>query len=89
MHIKPLQCSGEAAEFKFEPNFEPLLVIWQLESLPKAIPGDNQSFDCKINGQALGTALLHSFGWLETVGLASRNTRCFQVSCSVGSDLLS
>ena len=27
--IKPLQVVGEAADFKFESKFEPLLVIWQ------------------------------------------------------------
>ena len=39
-----------------------LPVIWQ--SLTKAIPEDNRKFDCKINGKALGTALLHSLGGL-------------------------
>ena len=33
---------GQAAEFKFESKFEPLLVIWQ--SLPKAVPKDNRRF---------------------------------------------
>ena len=33
--IKPLQLVCQAAEFKFESKFEPLLVIWQ--SLPKVI----------------------------------------------------
>ena len=38
--IKALQPFGQATEFKFESNFEPLPVIWQ--SLLKAIPEDNQ-----------------------------------------------
>ena len=40
--IKPLQLVGRAAEFMFEPNFEPVLVIWQ--SLPWAVPEDNRRF---------------------------------------------
>ena len=51
-----------------------LPVIWQ--SLTKAIPEDNRKFDCKINGKALGAALLHSLGGL---GGASINTGCFRV----------
>ena len=37
--IKPLQPVGQAAEFKFEFEFEHLQFIWQ--SLPKAIPEDS------------------------------------------------
>ena len=39
---EPFHLGGQAAEFKFESKFEPLLVIWQ--ALPKAIPEDCQSF---------------------------------------------
>ena len=58
-----LQPIGQAAEFKFESKFEPLpvmmCVIWQ--SLLEVA-----SFDyCKINGQALGAALLHCLGGLD------------------------
>ena len=53
-HLKPLQLVGQVAEFKFEPKFEPLPVIWQLL---KAIPEGIEGFDCRINGQALGAAL--------------------------------
>ena len=47
---------GQAAEFKF--YFKPLQVILQSlqELFQKAIAG----FDCKINGQAFGAAVLHS-----------------------------
>ena len=77
---KPLQLVGqvtETTEFKFEPKFKLLQVIWR--SLLKAIPERRtiKGFDCtgKINGRAFGTALCsvccalwHSFklGRLET-----------------------
>ena len=50
---------SQAAEFKF--YFKPLQVILQSlqELFQKAIAG----FDCKINGQAFGAAVLHSLGW--------------------------
>ena len=43
-----------------------LLIIWP--SLPNAVPEGiliGFAFDCKINGQALGAALLHSFDRLD------------------------
>jgi len=50
--IKPLQPIGQAAEFKFESKFEPLLVIWQ--SLPKAIQETIQGLTAKSNSELLG-----------------------------------
>ena len=60
--IKALQPFGQATEFKFESNFEPLPVIWQ--SLRRLFQKTIKGFDCKItgNGQALGAALWHSLG---------------------------
>ena len=64
--IKPLQFVGQVAEFKFEPKFKPLQVIWQ--SLPKTFP-DIGGFDCKINGSAHGAALRHSLAaWAGRTG---------------------
>ena len=40
--IQHLQLVSQAAEFKFEPKFEPLQVIWQ--SFPKIIPENNRRF---------------------------------------------
>ena len=54
-----LQLIGQAAKFKFEFKLKPITVFWQ--SFQKAVPEDSQSlrgFDCKINGRALGAALL-------------------------------
>ena len=69
---KPLQPIGQAAEFKFESKFEPLPVIWQ--SLRRLFQKTIESFDCKINGQALGAALRHSLGGsdmpLQTQGVS-------------------
>ena len=72
--IKPLQLVGQVAEFKFESKFEPLPVIWQslLRLFQKVIKG----LEGKINGQALGAALL------ALVGQASTNTGQFQAGCS-------
>ena len=53
--IKPLQLVGQAAEFKFESKFEPLLVIWQ--SLRRLFQKVIEGLEGKINGQALGAAL--------------------------------
>ena len=55
---KSLQLVRQAAELKSESKFEPLLVIWQ--SLQKAIPEINRTFDCKVNGRALVAALQNS-----------------------------
>ena len=54
--IKPLQLVGQAAEFKFESKFEPLQVIWQ--SLRRLFQKVIEGLEGKINGQALGAALL-------------------------------
>ena len=54
--IKPLQLVGQAAEFKFEFKFEPLQVIWQ--SLQRLLQKEIEGLEGKINGQALGPALL-------------------------------
>ena len=68
--IKPLQLVGQAAEFKFESKFEPLLVSWQ--SLRRQFQKTIEAgFSGKINGQALGAALM-----------LCTNTRCFLVCCS-------
>ena len=40
--IKSLQPVSQVTEFKLESKFKPLQVMWQ--SLPKAIPEDNQRF---------------------------------------------
>ena len=62
---KSLQPIGQAAEFKFESKFKPLLVIWQSSS--KSIQKAMEGFECKIkeNGLALGAVLQHSLGWSE------------------------
>ena len=57
--IKPSQLVGQAAEFKFESKFEPLLAI-----SPKAVPNGNQRCRGNINGQALWAAR-HCLGWLD------------------------
>ena len=49
--------------------------LWQFK---KTIEG----FDCKINGLALGAALLHSLGWPDGRALPSTKTGRFQVCCS-------
>ena len=51
--IKPLQL---AAEFKSKSKFEPLPVIWQ--SLRRLFQKTIEGLEGKINGQALGAALL-------------------------------
>ena len=56
--IKPLQLVGQAAEFKFESKFEPLLAI-----SPKAVPNGNQRCRGNINGQALWAARHCLGGW--------------------------
>ena len=55
--IKPLQPIDQEAEFKFESKFKPLLVIWQ--SLRRLFQKTVEGLEGKINGQALGAALLH------------------------------
>ena len=54
--INPLQLVGQAAEFKFESKFEPLQVIWR--SLRRLFQKVIEVLEGKINGQALGAALL-------------------------------
>ena len=54
--MKPLQLVGQVAEFKFEIKFEPLPVIWQ--SLRRLFQKVIEGLEGKINGQALGAALL-------------------------------
>ena len=51
------------AEFKLEPKFEPLPVIWQFlrRLFQKLIEG----VEGKINGQALGAALLSCLCWSD------------------------
>ena len=44
------------AEFKFESKFEPMPVIWQ--SLQRLFQKVIEGLEGKINGQALGAALL-------------------------------
>ena len=56
--IKPSQLVGQAAEFKFESKFEPLLAI-----SPKAVPNGNQRCRGNINGQALWAARHCLGGW--------------------------
>ena len=50
---------GQAAEFKF--YFKPLQVI--LQSLQELFQKTIAGFDCKINCQAFGAAVLLSLGW--------------------------
>ena len=54
--IKPLQLVGQVANFKFESKFDPLPVIWQ--SLQGLFQKVIENLEDKINGQALGAALL-------------------------------
>ena len=54
--IKPLQLVGQVVGFKYESKFEPLPVIWQ--SLRRLHSKIIEGLDGKINGQALGAALL-------------------------------
>ena len=61
--IISLQLVGQAAEFKFESKFEPLLVIWQ--SLRRLFQKVIKGLEGKINVQALGSALQHYFGRLD------------------------
>ena len=58
--IKPLQLVGQAAQFKFESKFEPLQVIWQ--SLGRLFQKVIEGLEGKVNGQALGAALLLCLG---------------------------
>ena len=58
--IKPLQLVGQAAQFKFESKFEPLKVICQ--SLRRLSQKAIEGLEGKINGQALGAALLQCLG---------------------------
>ena len=46
----------QVAEFKFESKFEPMPVIWQ--SLQRLFQKVIEGLEGKINGQALGAALL-------------------------------
>ena len=57
---KPLQLVGQAAQFKFESKFEPLQVIWQ--SLGRLFQKVIEGLEGKVNGQALGAALLLCLG---------------------------
>ena len=61
--IKPLQIVGQAAEFKFEPKFKPLPVIWQ--SLQRLFQKVTEGLEGKINGQALGEALQLCLCWSD------------------------
>ena len=54
--IKTLQLVAQAADFKFESKFEPMPVIWQ--SLQRLFQKVIEGLEGKINGQALGAALL-------------------------------
>ena len=68
--------SASLAEVKFESKFQPLLV---LRPFQKAIAG----FHCKLNAQALGTALWHSFGvldWQAQTTKGFRSSICCWVS---------
>ena len=82
--IKPLQLVGHVAEFKFESKFEPLLVIWQ--SLRRLFQMVIEGLEGKINGQALGAALLlcllGSDGRAQTQGVSE------SAAVAVGTDLL-
>ena len=73
---------GQAAEFKF--YFKPLQVILQSlqELFQKAIAG----FDCKINGQAFGAAVLHSLGWYNELAQTQGVSKL--VAVAAGSYLL-
>ena len=61
--IKPLQLVGQEAEFKFRSKFEPLQVIWQ--SLRRLFQRVIEGLEGKINGQALGAALLLCLRWSD------------------------
>ena len=58
---KILHPVGQAAEFKFESEFQPLNHARRLFKFQQIIKG----FYCKINGRALGAALRHSLGWSD------------------------
>ena len=63
--MKVLPLVGQAAEFKFESKFETLPVICQ--SLQRLFQKVIKGLEGKINGQALGGALLlclHRSDWL-------------------------
>ena len=49
--IKLWQSVSQAAEFKFESQFEPVLIIWQ--SLSKVLQKAVKDFECKINNAQL------------------------------------
>ena len=82
--IKPLQPVDQAAEFKFESKFEPLPVIWQ--SLRRLFQKVIEGLEGKINGQALGAALLlcmrGSDGQAQTQGVSE------SAAVAAGSDRL-
>ena len=63
--IKRLQLVGQAAEFKFESKFKPLLVIWQF--LPRLFQKviNLKGLEGEINGQALGATLLLCLRWSD------------------------
>ena len=56
-----IQPIGQAAEFKFESNSSPCRSSGNHSQ--RLFQKTIQGFDFKINGQALGAAFQHSFGW--------------------------
>ena len=82
--IKHLQLVGQAAEFKFESKFEPLLVIWQ--SLRRLFQKVIEGLAGKINCQAVVAALLHCFGGSD--GRAQTQGVSEPVAVAAGSDRL-
>ena len=83
---KFLQLVGQAAEFKFESTgkFEPLPVVWQ--SIQRLFQKVIEVLEGKIDGQALGAALLHCLG--ESDGQAQTQDVSKSVAVAAGSDLL-
>ena len=84
--IKPLQLFGQAAEFKFESKFEPLLVFWQ--SLQRLFQKVIEVLEGKINGQALGAALRHSFGRSDGQTQAQARGVSFSAAVAAGRERL-
>ena len=70
----------QAAEFKFESKFEPLLVIWQ--SLRRRFQKIVERLEGTNHCQAFGTALRHCLGGSESVRRVSTNTGRFRVGGS-------
>ena len=77
---------GPMAANLFESKFEPLQVIWQLESLRRLFQKVIEGLEGKINGQALGAAL-----WLSlrgSDGRAQAQSVSESVAVAAGSDQL-